>query len=76
MKNPLNKRLRIRNITLEEFERESEGSFKFFRIDYIDRETRQKKRKEYQNKYNVRRILEAQCTIEPVIHVLEVVDDG
>ena len=74
-----NKRVIQKKITPAQLQYEKEHSMKWFKITYniyYEEEAPERHTREYQKKENVQRILDAETTYNPVILVLEVVDDG
>lgn len=74
----MTKRLIQRRISLDEFQHESEGTHKWFKIKFKQYNFDNPEivvQREYQRKYNVEWLLNAQTTYDPIIVVMEVVDD-
>ena len=69
-----NKTVRERLISVDEFERTNEHFHKSFTIYYRD-DDGMRMRKEYRDKYNVKRLLDSEGTHDCKIVLLEVVED-
>lgn len=71
---PKDKHIEEKYLSLEEFERATEHPHKFFTILYTTSDGR-KMKKEYRDKYNVKRILDSEECHDPKIRSLEIVND-
>lgn len=74
-----NKRVIQKRITPQQFQKEIDSLYKWWRIEYIQSSIEEPDvwiTREYHNKFDAQRLLDAQTTSSAMITVMEVVDDG